>query len=471
MLHYLMNPTVWLFFIAAFGCTVILTPLVIWLARLVGIVEKGDHRRINVKETPLMGGLAIAIPFVVACCLGFTKSFAVFFHGIIPQDILILVVGCISITALGVIDDAFYLRARIKLLVQVLIASLIFVSSHTLTHIYVPFIGEVTFSAWIGGTLSIIWIVGLINAFNLIDGIDGLASGVALIAAITLAILGAIVGNVFVMVLFLALGGSLLGFLLFNFHPAKIFLGDTGSMFLGYTIAMLTLMGSYKSEMAVIVLAPLLTLGLPIFETFVSIIRRYLRGIPIFASDSLHTHHRLLSRGYSQRSVVLILYSVSLLLASWAIIDRLLSPKWGWIPLSLFILTLAWIAWLAGYLRPKSFNKALQRRQHNALLNAFSKYIVMSFNAHRDTSNVQELLLRMCQIELRLKLLRVQTDSGQIIFDTGTVSSGDPTEKFKLGMTGGQGVEIMYQFNYAANELEKQDATTCLANIFSQIRI
>lgn len=461
-------------FVIAGLITTILTPVVIFFAHKIGGVEQGGYRKINVKPIPLMGGIAVAVPFLIICFLGFSSYFYKYLSGVSFIDLKVLIIGCVSILGVGIVDDIFYVRARVKLLSQLLIASLILLTGHVLSNIYIPFFGNVVLNYWLGSVISIAWIVGLINAFNLIDGVDGLASGIACIASIALAVLCGITGNVFVMILFGVLAASLIGFLVFNFYPAKIFLGDTGSMFLGYVIAMLTLMGSYKSELAIIVLVPLLTLGLPIFETVVSIMRRYVRGAPIFAADSHHTHHRLLNKGYSQVQVVLILYTVSILLAVSAIMNRLLPNEWQWTSIVLFALTLGWIAWIAGYLRPKSFNLAIRRRQHNNLLKLFTKYAICSFNAHPFGCDVHELLLRLCQHELGVKFLQV-TKQGNKVFLIGEQDIAGkelyPIDSFNIEAASGKRVDVLYQFNYSPNDLERRDVSVCLANIFSSIRV
>jgi len=221
----------------------------------------------------------------------------------------------VAILGLGLLDDIRGMRARYKFLGQIAVAVFICATGHVLQGFYIPFIGGFPLSPQLGVIFSLLWIVGMINAFNLIDGLDGLAAGIALIASVALVVLGMITGNTMIALICLPLAGSLAAFLLFNSHPARIFLGDTGSMFLGYILATVTLMGTYKSETFAIILGPALTLSFPIFETLVSMARRFVRGVPIFSGDGHHTHHRLLRKGFSKRQVVLILYGVTLLLA------------------------------------------------------------------------------------------------------------------------------------------------------------
>ncbi|MCK4870192.1 MAG: undecaprenyl/decaprenyl-phosphate alpha-N-acetylglucosaminyl 1-phosphate transferase [Gammaproteobacteria bacterium] len=457
--------------VTAFVATLILTPLVIRLALSIGAVDSGGYRKINKKTTPLMGGVAVALPFIVFCI------YSLFVHignPVLTKNLLVLLLGSVFIVIVGVIDDTIGMRARTKLLAQFLVAVLVCATNFVLTHISVPFFGQIVFGKIFGSILSVAWIVGLINAFNLIDGVDGLASGLALIAVVALAILEALSGNTLIAYQFVVLAGCLLAFLFFNFYPAKIFLGDTGSMFLGYVIAMLTLMGTYKATTAVIVFAPLLVLGLPIFETLISMIRRYIRGVPIFASDSRHTHHRLLNKGYSQTKVVLMLYSVAILLACWAILSRVLPSTMLWIPLLLFIATLGWIMWLAGYICVNEVGKIFRRRQRNVLLASFAKYAAISIGAYYKEGRSHNVLLDLCRQETKLRFLKIWLENGEFLFHSGSSSEhGEkyPMEQFALNAMTGERLVVQYQFDHCPGEQERHDVAACLANIFSAVRL
>ncbi|MFN7135246.1 MAG: MraY family glycosyltransferase, partial [Myxococcales bacterium] len=166
---------------------------------------------------------------------------------------------------------------------------------------------------------TMVWIVGVINAMNLIDGLDGLASGVALVAVATNFIIAASRGNVLMMLFMAALGGAILGFLIYNFNPASIFMGDTGSMFLGFVLATSSIITNQKSSATVAMVVPILALGLPIMDTFLAMLRRALRGLPLFSADKEHIHHKLLALGYSQRRAVLTLYGVCLVFGALAL--------------------------------------------------------------------------------------------------------------------------------------------------------
>lgn len=468
---YLRSPTCWSLFFTSLFATAALTPLVIRLARRVGAVDSGGHRRIYRGSMPLLGGLGIIIPFVGVCFMGLFSITGMFgyIESMKPQ-FLVLALGSVAICAVGIYDDTRGLRIRYKLLAQTVIALFVVATGEVLDTIYLPLVGEMQIGAEVGVLLGVAWIVGLINAMNLIDGIDGLATGIALIAAVGLAALGAIGQYTFVVLLTVSLAGSLLGFLPYNFYPAKVFLGDTGSMFAGFALATITLMGTYRSETAVIVAAPLLALGFPIFETVVSIARRLIRGAPIFASDDRHTHHRLLDQGYSQRRVVLLLWGVSGVLASVAIMSRLLpkGSRWEWISLVVVGATLTGIGWLAGYLRSVPVERVFQRRQRNATLHAFARYAALSLSARFDVARAEEVL-GLARMELDLRYLSVRLEDPDLeLTAAGSHPGAGPKEALRVRAPNGGGISIEYEFERSPDQEERRDVATCLAQLFEQ---
>jgi UDP-GlcNAc:undecaprenyl-phosphate GlcNAc-1-phosphate transferase len=236
-------------------------------------------------------------------------------HLALWQQFLGLWLGAFMVVVVGVIDDYLNLPAKIKLTGQVL-AALTFVafgnSVEWLSNPWAagPFPGMMYIGKW-GVPLTIFWVVGVTNTLNLIDGLDGLAAGVATIASVTLLLVALREGQPYVVLVTAALAGAALGFLPHNFNPAKIFMGDTGSMFLGFTLAAIAVQGTLKSATTIALAVPLLALGLPIIDTTLAIVRRFIHGRPIFQADRGHLHHRLLALGLSQRQAVLILYFVS----------------------------------------------------------------------------------------------------------------------------------------------------------------
>jgi len=480
-----------------FGCllaTTVLTPLVMRFARRVDAVDRGGYRKVFEGAMPLLGGLAIAAPIILLGLAAAISGYVIighwkwiylhhkeFFSPLLSvagrrNDCMTLAIGGIAIVALGLLDDTKGLRARWKLLGQIGIALFVCLSGHALSTLAVPFIGVVRLDMSMGGLLTMLWVVGLINAFNLIDGIDGLATGTAFVATVALIALSIIQENVYVTFAAAALAGSLLAFLRYNFPPARIFLGDTGSMFLGYALAMMSLMGSQKSEAAMITSAPMLALGFPIFETLISMLRRYLRGVPIFAGDNLHTHHRLLSKGYSQPQVVLILCGTGFSLAAAAIIAALVpeNSKWAWCSYAFYLATLVIIAWVAGYLERTTFKTILKRRQRNEIFQALGQYVALRLNADRRPVD-RNLLLLLCRQELGLRRLEVRMKDGDRLMlsaDGMECDTPEPSkEKLRVKSLGGQDILIGYEFEHTPTDSVRQDVSQCLAAIFDQMAI
>jgi UDP-GlcNAc:undecaprenyl-phosphate GlcNAc-1-phosphate transferase len=299
-------------FASAALITYLLTPLVRRLAVAADAVDRPNHRRVNVKPIARGGGLAIAAGFIaVACVIALTGTSGAALP--LPQSLngsqlAILVAGSGLAAAIGTLDDVYDLRARWQLLGQVGVAALVVLAGISVGSIDNPFASgdKIQLGAAYGAVFTLVWVVGLINSINFIDGLDGLSSGIGVIAAITLGILSltASVAQPFVAVLCFALAGSLVGFLRWNFHPASIFAGTSGVMFVGFTLAVLAILGTAKVAVA------LLVLGVPIIDTFWIIVRRLAAGRSPFTPDRGHIHHRLLDLGLSHRQTVLMIYVI-----------------------------------------------------------------------------------------------------------------------------------------------------------------
>lgn len=480
-------------FLGSVIATGFLVPAVARLARRIDAVDRGGYRKVFEGAMPLLGGLAVAVPLLMVGLAGalaghfviarweWLSQYPAYFSPIYTfagyrGNCLTLTLGGLGIIALGLLDDTRGMRARWKLAGQVAVAAFVSLSGYAVSKFSVPVFGTVDLGMEMGVLVTMFWIVGLINAFNLIDGVDGLASGIAFVGAGSLVTLSLIQGNAFVTVAGAALAGSLIAFLYFNFPPAKIFLGDTGSMFLGYTLSTMSLVGAQKSEAAVILIAPILALSFPIFETLVSIVRRYLRGVPIFMGDNHHTHHRLLSKGYSQPRVVLTLYGVSLLLAASAILAAWLpeNSDWLWCSYALFAGALAYVAWLAGYLRPTTFRRILERRRRNRALHAFGSYAALSLNGKGRAAKT-DLLLALCRHELGLAHLELQLENGVPLMastaeDGSDVVPGTP-ERLRVKSSDDENLFILYAFEQVPDDHKRHDVTACLATIFDQLML
>jgi UDP-GlcNAc:undecaprenyl-phosphate/decaprenyl-phosphate GlcNAc-1-phosphate transferase len=301
----------------SFFLSILFTPFVIRLAYKVGATDKPNERKVHIKIMPRMGGLAIFISFLISSIL---------FMPELPKMIPIMA-GALVVLAIGIFDDIYELRARTKFLGQVFAALIIVMwGGLEVDFINLPFGGDLQFGAF-SIPITVLWIVGITNAINLIDGLDGLAAGVSSIAFITVSVMAVIMGDAFVATLALIMTGSILGFLKFNFHPAKIFMGDTGSLFLGFIIAVLSLQG-FKNVTMISLIVPIIILGVPISDTFFAIIRRLVNKQPLAAPDKSHLHHCLVRVGFSHKQAVLLIYALAASFGLAAIIFSF-ATQWG----------------------------------------------------------------------------------------------------------------------------------------------
>ncbi|MFT5874549.1 MAG: UDP-GlcNAc:undecaprenyl-phosphate GlcNAc-1-phosphate transferase [Clostridium sp.] len=318
------------------------TPLVRKFAIRVNAIDiPKDERRVHSKPIPVMGGLAIYIAFVLGTIL---------YNGILTTSQLGIIIGATIIVIGGIIDDIKDLRPKYKLLIQVLAAVCLLVSDVRITIITNPFREFYPYLniGWIYIPVTIIWIVGVTNAFNLIDGLDGLAAGIAFISSVTLMIVSILNGRLEPAFLTAVLSGAILGFLPYNFNPASIFMGDTGSQLLGFLLAAISIEGSIKSATAFIIAVPILAFGLPIYDTLFAMIRRKVHGKSIMQADKGHLHHRLMDMGLSQKQAVIIMYFISAVLGGIAIIAMNLSNQRAYFLLALVIVITVVIAWKYG---------------------------------------------------------------------------------------------------------------------------
>jgi UDP-GlcNAc:undecaprenyl-phosphate/decaprenyl-phosphate GlcNAc-1-phosphate transferase len=275
-------------------------------------VAPSSDRHVHCSSIPRLGGIAIYLSFiaVLAILLGALAYFQAPVD-ISPRTVLYILVPATLVFLVGIYDDFNPLRPPLKFAAQAVAGAMLFFGGFQVFQLPLLF-GGYRFG-WLALPLTILWVLWITNAFNLIDGIDGLAAGSALFSTIVVFVVALVGGNQLVSLLTIALAGSVLGFLRFNFNPATIFLGDCGSLFIGFMLAALALAGMQKTPTMVAVAIPIVSFGLPILETVISVTRRYLNGQPIFGADREHIHHKLLDRGLSQKQVVVILYGVSAL--------------------------------------------------------------------------------------------------------------------------------------------------------------
>jgi len=309
----------WLLYIAAFACAfgicLLTTPFAKRISIKLGAIDYPKKRGLHKEPIPRMGGIAMVFGFVITMLI-----LAPFKEEIRSLEFLGFLAGALMIVALGIIDDIYQLGAKVKISVQFLAALVVVLTGTTIDLVTWP---VPAYLDGFSGPFTIFWIIGVTNAVNIIDGVDGLAAGVSSICATCLMILCILTGSPLAVVLMAALAGSCLGFLPRNFNPAEIIMGDTGSTFLGYVLAVSSILGVFKSYALLAVLIAVLCLALPIFDTAFAMLRRALNGKPIMAADRGHLHHRLIDRGYNQKQTVLILYIVSAVTGASAILIAL----------------------------------------------------------------------------------------------------------------------------------------------------
>ena len=318
------------------------TPLVRFLSFKIGAVDNPNARRINKVPMPTAGGLAVFIAFAVSV-LGFLPGIikhlnvdGVYIHYVFP---LVVAGGIIIVT--GLIDDVKELKPLPKLSGILIAATIIWLwTDFRFDDFKIPFGGPlIHFPSWVSFFLTVLWIVAITNAVNLIDGLDGLVSGVSIISLTTMGIVSYFFlhdSNIFLPLTIFILVVSIAGFLPYNYHPAIIYLGDTGALFIGFLIGVLSLQG-LKNSTAVAVVTPMIILGVPITDTVVAIIRRHLSGKKFYEADRMHLHHRLLSMGLTHRGTVLVIYAISFIFSLTSLLLNV-SSRLGGVLLMVFLL-------------------------------------------------------------------------------------------------------------------------------------
>jgi len=334
------------FFLISAGVSLLLTPVIRAFAKWANICDIPNERKIHKNAVPLLGGIPIFLSFNLTVLL-----IVVFDRSYLTEPLLAkwvaLLICQIAILGIGFLDDVIKLRPSAKMLFQILTGILVVAFGFGIKTISNPINGQLIYLGVFSIPVTIIWLVGIINALNLVDGLDGLAAGTSLIASMTIFAISFFYQNRSIAIVSLILAGSIIGFLRYNFFPAKIFLGDSGSLLLGFLLAVLSIQGSSKGATLVAVLAPILGLGLPIIETLLSIIRRLFKsihivdystknrtiralifkGFTLFGADRDHMHHRLLKLGFSQRKAVVILYGICIALSGLAFLSAALRDK------------------------------------------------------------------------------------------------------------------------------------------------
>lgn len=338
-------------FLVAFASTALIVPLVRSLALNKGWVDIPDgHRKLHKEATPAVGGIAIFIGFILgfSCLLLAQPLLGIEIH--FPTAAVWL--GAFIIFLSGVYDDTRGLGFKGKFAIQVLVAYMLLHAGYRIDLSALPFIELDAYDqALYSIPLTVLWIVGVINAVNLLDGVDGLAGGVVLIAFVCLALVFGLQGELSLVVTAVAISGALIGFLLYNFNPASIFMGDSGSLFLGFLLAMYSLEGKViDTDPWLAILVPIVALGLPLIDTSLSIVRRVLERKPICAPDHDHIHHRM-TRIFPTRRAVLFLYGASLCFGLSAVLISILAPPLAYTVLAIAIILVGFGLTMLGYVR------------------------------------------------------------------------------------------------------------------------
>jgi UDP-GlcNAc:undecaprenyl-phosphate/decaprenyl-phosphate GlcNAc-1-phosphate transferase len=325
----------------------ILTPIVKRIAKHFNIMDiPKDNRRIHKKPIPLLGGLAIYVSFVMVL---FLKP------GPLSNEEVGILIGATIITIGGFIDDKFDLKPWQKILFQLAAALSLVFTSVSIQNLTNPLVDGNSFVqiGYLAVPFTILWVIGITNAINLTDGLDGLAAGITIISGITILIIALLNGRWEAATLSGIFVGAVAGFLPYNFNPASIFMGDTGSQLLGFMLASISIQGATKTAAAFAIGVPILALGLPIYDTLFAIVRRKINGVPMMQGDRGHIHHRLLDMGLTQKQVVLVMYLISAILGGVAIVDMLSTNKTSYLLLVVVIILFILIAWRCGFFKKK----------------------------------------------------------------------------------------------------------------------
>jgi len=293
---------------------IMLTPLFRFIALKGNILDKPENGKIHKKPVSYLGGLAFYFSFLITVLI-FRRSFE-FTDGQWLQ-LTGIILGSTFIVILGLEDDVRPLNAYEKLSGQIIASLILCFFGFRIQNLTNPAGGAFSLDIF-SIPLTVLWVILIINAVNLVDGLDGLAGGIIILSSLTLLSIASYNKNIFIVFLLTSFIGGLLGFLRFNFHPASIFMGDTGSMFLGFFIASVTMIGNWKKAAAATLLVPIIAIGVPLFDTLIAFIRRGLKGQHPFKGDTSHIHHRLLKLGLSHKQVVLLLYAITLLFGATA---------------------------------------------------------------------------------------------------------------------------------------------------------
>ena len=463
-------------FILSMLCGTFLTPLVRRLAYRFGALDHArSSRKIHGHPIPRLGGIAIVVAFY------FPLVALMLFHGGVGalflserQHVIGLFGGGLIIAGLGFYDDLRGANAWKKFAVQFLVAGLLFKLGFRFDSLANPF-GDPISLGWANLPFTVFWIVGVINAMNLIDGLDGLAGGVALVAVITTFLVSLQRGHPLMMLFSSALAGSIVGFLFYNFNPASIFMGDTGSMFLGFVLATTTMQTNQKASTTVAVLIPCIALGLPIMDTLLAIGRRAMRGRPLFQADKEHIHHKLMDRGFSHRQAVLVLYGFCVLLGAAALVLTYASS--GQTALLVVVLMLVAFIFLRslGYVRFDQMPAVGADRKRNLAMRAILQPLGRRLKQLRAADEMWPLVIEASKalgastVDLRIDLLGATPGPSTATYSHGNDAEAAVTPfRFEFIVPGGKTTDRVLVLGWGDGRTTIDRDTEIAAEIFCE---
>jgi len=395
-------------FIVSFLFVVAITPFLINFGKKHGFVDKVNRRKIHRGAIPRIGGIGIALGtlFPLFLLYFYDNSVSQILFGS-RSNIFVIIVGGLLISMLGLLDDIKGVSAKWKLAFQLALAVAAWMSGFAITAVSMPW--GVVQLGWFGFFFTILWIVGIINAINLIDGMDGLSSGISFFACITIMTLSIANDYMFVALVSAALAGAVVGFLIFNFNPAKIFMGDAGSMFIGYILAVLSLKNQSKGHTIVSLLIPIIAMGLPILDTSLAFIRRFLRNQSIFVADKQHIHHILLSKGWNQRKVVLVLYGISIVFTGLSLLLIFNKDLQAFLIITVFSIVVFVLITKLGYM--EMFYSRFRTKRSNRLESQLEDLILEKVSKNIDADDLFDTL--------PIKGYQIINENGDIAYEKG----------------------------------------------------
>jgi UDP-GlcNAc:undecaprenyl-phosphate/decaprenyl-phosphate GlcNAc-1-phosphate transferase len=462
-------------FILAMLCGTILTPIVRRIAYRFGVLDHAlSSRKIHGRPIPRLGGIAIVIAFYVPLVglLLFHSDVGALFVAE-RRHAFGLFGGGLAIALLGLYDDLRGAGAVRKFVVQFGVAGFLYYLGFRADLLANPF-GNPIQLGWASLPFTLFWIVGVINALNLIDGLDGLAGGVALVAVVTTFLVSLQRGHPLMMLFSSALAGAIVGFLFYNFNPASIFMGDTGSMFLGFVLATTALQTNQKASTAVAVLIPAIALGVPIMDTLLAIGRRALRGRPLFQADKEHIHHRLMAIGLTHRQAVLVLYGFCVLLGGAALFLTYSSSLQSALLLVVIALLGFFFLRSLGYMRFERASAVADDRRRNRAMRAAIRPLGQRLRSVRATDDIWPIVVEASAIfgAVGVSLRIGANNSGvtALAFEQGLEDrlADGPFFRAQFSVPGGKPPERLFELGWSDERKEIDRDTEIAVDIFCE---